>query len=238
MMQQLLNEPLYEVIVSTFEDALAAWEGGANRLEIISHYEIGGLTPSFELVREIVEHIKIPARVMLREEESFFLPDEKKRERICDVARSFQELSIDGLVFGFLRTGQNHKIEIDHGLIEQALACVPGKKATFHRAFEELSDPLAAVGELKGHPQIDCILTSGGAGSWESKVQPVEDLRQAARPEIETLVGGGTDAHVISLFLKSTGVRAFHVGRAVREEERLDGAVQADLVRALKNLLG
>lgn len=233
-----MDPMLYEVIVSTVADARAAEQGGANRLEIISHYEVGGLTPSFDLVRQIVEAVKIPARAMLREEESFFIPDEKKRERICEVARSFQELPIEGVVLGFLRLDQDRKTQIDHELVGRALACAPRLKATFHRAFEELSDPLVAIEELKRHPQIDCILTSGGPGTWESKVKPLEEGRRAAAPEIETLIGGGTDEAVVRLFLESSKIRAFHVGRAVREGERLDGAVRAELVQKVKKLLG
>ncbi len=126
---------IYEVIVCSVEDAIAAERGGAGRLEIISHYEAGGLTPSFDLVREIVEVVKIPARVMVRDEESFVITDEKKIERLCEAARSFRELPIDGFVLGFLKGDQ-----IDHELVARVLACAPELKATFHRAFEELAD--------------------------------------------------------------------------------------------------
>ncbi|MGH9841219.1 MAG: copper homeostasis protein CutC [Blastocatellia bacterium] len=123
---------IYEVIVGSVEDAIAAERGGANRLEIISHYKAGGLTPSLDLVREIVGIVKIPARVMVRDEESFVVTDEKKIERLCEAARSFQELPIDGFVLGFLKGN-----EIDHGLVARVLACAPELKATFHRAFDQ-----------------------------------------------------------------------------------------------------
>jgi copper homeostasis protein len=61
------QQPILETIVCSVEDAVAAERGGANRLEIISHYEVGGLTPSFDLVREVTSTVKIPARAMLRE---------------------------------------------------------------------------------------------------------------------------------------------------------------------------
>ncbi|MFN0086621.1 MAG: copper homeostasis protein CutC [Blastocatellia bacterium] len=222
--------PILEVIVTSIEDARAAEAGGATRLEIISHYEVGGLTPDRELVRAIVDAVKVPARVMLREEETFFLSEtphaEKKIERLCDLARSFTELPIDGLVFGFLRGGS-----IDHTTLARLLASAPRVRATFHRAFEELPDPLPAIMELKRHSQIDCILTSGGPEPWAAKLGRFEQWERAARPEIGMLVGGGTDAEAVDLFSRHTGIRAFHLGSAVREGHRLDGRVRADLVR-------
>ncbi|MBO0725182.1 MAG: hypothetical protein J2P52_06255, partial [Blastocatellia bacterium] len=89
-----IQQPILEIIVCSVEDAVAAELGGANRLEIISHYEAGGLTPSFDLVREITSTVKIPARVMLRETEPFIVTDEGEVERLCDAARAFARLSL------------------------------------------------------------------------------------------------------------------------------------------------
>ena len=61
---------LLEVIVSSVEDALEAEQGGAGRLEVVRSLEVGGLTPSLELVRQICQRVKIPLRVMLRCAES------------------------------------------------------------------------------------------------------------------------------------------------------------------------
>src|SRR5262245_64045442 len=88
------GEPILEIIVSTVEDAIAAERGGASRLEIISHYEAGGLTPSFDLVQEITSTVKIPARVMLRESQPFIVADEGEIERLCDAARAFARLPL------------------------------------------------------------------------------------------------------------------------------------------------
>jgi copper homeostasis protein len=171
---------------------------------------------------------------MLRDEETFFLAEapiaEKKIERLCDLARSFTELPIDGFVLGFLRGGS-----VDHSTVARILASAPRTRATFHRAFEELPDPLLAIAELKRHPQIDCILTSGGAAPWAEKLERFEQWERASRPEIGILVGGGTDAEAVELFTRRTSIRAFHLGRAVRDGGRLDGPVRADLVRGFSD---
>ena len=228
--------PILEVIVCTVEDAIAAERGGANRLEVISRYDVGGLTPSFDLVREITAAVKTPARVMLRESESFVVNDQGEIEKLCDKARAFADLPIDGFVLGFLR-GAPGGFQIDHDLVARVLACAPKLKATFHRAFEELPDPIGAIGELKRHPQIDCILSRGRGEAWAAEVPRFIAWERAARPEIGMLLGGGTDADAIKIFCKASPIRAFHLGRAVREEERIDGAVLEERVRELAELI-
>jgi copper homeostasis protein len=233
-----LDDHIFEVIVCSLDDAIAAQKGGANRLEIISHYEVGGLTPSLDLVREIVEVVNIPARVMVRDEEDFIVTDEKKIERLCEYLRSLQELPIDGFVLGFLKSDRPEENQIDHELVARLLACIPRVKATFHRAFEELAEPLAAIRELKRHPQIDCILTSGGPQPWAEKLSRFESWEQTGQPEIRMLIGGGMSRDAIGLFCETTELRAFHVGTVVREGGRIDGPVRAELVKELAVLIG
>ncbi|MBS1787633.1 MAG: hypothetical protein JST85_07925 [Acidobacteria bacterium] len=226
---------LLEVIVCSLEDAIAAELGGADRLEVISHYELGGLTPSVELVREIAARVKIPLRIMLRESEPFEVHDEAEIERLCHAALTFAKLGAEGFVLGFLLGGNRGNV-IDHDLLNRVLACAPNVKVTFHRAFEDLPNPLTAIVELKAHRQIDRILTSGGGDPWADKVSRFARWQQMAQPEAEILVGGGTDAEVIRL-LKPAGIREFHVGKAVRKDEKIDGVVLAERVAELKKLV-
>ncbi len=227
---------ILEIIVCSVGDAVAAEHGGANRLEIISHYEAGGLTPAFDLVREITSAVKIPARVMLRETEPFVVTGEREIGRLLDAAGDFARLPIDGFVLGFLKNTADG-LGIDHDLVARLLACAPNLKATFHRAFEELIDPLGAIAELKRHPQIDCILSRGKGEPWVAELDRFVEWERAARPEIGMLVGGGTDAEAIKIFCKSSSIRAFHIGRAVREGERIDGAVLETRVREMAGLV-
>ncbi|HEX5085252.1 MAG TPA: copper homeostasis protein CutC [Blastocatellia bacterium] len=230
------GEPILEIIVCSVEDAVAAERGGANRLEIISHYEAGGLTPSFDLVREITSKVKIPARVMLRESEPFVMTDKMEIERLRNAARAFAQLPVDGLVLGFLKEAPGG-MQIDHDLVSGTLACAPKLKATFHRAFEELPDPLGAIRELKRHPQIDCILSGNCGEEWAAMPDRFVEWERAALPEIRMLIGGGTDQNVVKIFCKATTIRAFHAGRAVRQGKKIDGLVLVERVKELAELI-
>jgi copper homeostasis protein len=230
---EIIAKPyLLEVIVCSVGDAIAAERGGADRLEVICRYDVGGLTPPVKLVREMAAAVRLPLRVMLRQTEPFEVQDEREIEALCEAAHTLAGMRVDGLVLGFLKAKW-----IDHDLVARVLACAPNLQATFHRAFEELGDPLCAIAELKHHQQIDRILTSGGSDPWPEKRERFAIWQQAARPEIEILVGGGTDAEVIKLFKPSTGIREFHVGKAVREGQRIGGDVSSERVRDLAELL-
>ncbi|QQS48769.1 MAG: copper homeostasis protein CutC [Acidobacteriota bacterium] len=236
MNEQSAPKPILEVIACSVEDAVAAEQGGADRLELISHFELGGLTPSINMIVEVLSAVSIPVRVMLRHIEDFFVADEKMRESLLATARSFDELRIDGLVFGFLKN-VNGRTEIDHRLVKDILVAAPNVRATFHRAFELLPDPLRAIAELKRHSRIDLILTSGGPDPWAEKVERYEAWEQAARPEIGILAGGGIDLEAVSILRRATSIRQYHAGTVVRRDKLLEGPVEAGRVRQLVELL-
>jgi copper homeostasis protein len=227
---------MLEVIACSVADARAAERGGADRLELVRDLDVGGLTPPPELVRDVFSAVRIPVRVMLREEESFFVQGEKKIERLCALARSLADLSVDGLVLGFL-TGPETDPQIDHELLARVLACAPGVKATFHRAFESVRDSQQAVRELKRHPQIDHILTSGHhrdlAQAWPQRIEGLAELARVAAPEITILVGGGLQREMIGLLCQKATSCEFHVGTAARVPHSIAGAVCAEQVREL-----
>jgi copper homeostasis protein len=227
------DSPILEVIACTVADAIEAEQGGATRLEVISRFDVGGLTPPFELVRQILSAVKIPVRVMLRESVSFEVTNEEERQRLCQLAGEISELEVDGLVLGFLR---NRRIDTD--LLARILPCAANLRVTFHRAFEELPKPLEAIVTLKKYPQIDCLLTSGGARDWSEKGTLLAEYQQQLRPEISILVGGGVDLRIVEWLRDTSGIRAFHIGSAARGSPDINGAVCAAKVKEFAHLLG
>lgn len=224
-----MKNAILEVIACTLEDAIEAERGGANRLEIISRFEIGGLTPAPDLVREIKSKVSLPLRVMLRESEGYEVKNETEIRRLCWAAREFAEIGVDGIVLGFM-----HGDEIDFELAKKILASVPNLKATFHHAFEETKNKFAAIEKLKKLTQIDRILSHGGSGIWAEKYALLDLYAQSAQPEIEILVGGGVDMEAIKLLRKKTSIREFHTGSAARGSGKVDKSRVEKLVSALK----
>jgi copper homeostasis protein len=56
---------LIEAYVETLDQALAAQTSGADRLELCGPGD-GGLTPTIDIVNQIVEAVSIPTHVMIR----------------------------------------------------------------------------------------------------------------------------------------------------------------------------
>src|SRR6266545_7392055 len=105
----MTQAPLLEVIVCSVEDAVAAAEGGAGRLEIVRELAYGGLTPPTDLVRDIARAVSLPLRVMVRESDGYAVRDRAEHAALCAAAKAMQALRIDGLVLGFL---DGHDVDV------------------------------------------------------------------------------------------------------------------------------
>jgi copper homeostasis protein len=217
-----------EVIACSVEDALQAERGGAHRLEVISHFEVGGLTPPLELVRQIRAAVSLPLRVMLRDNSGYGISHKAEAEALCAKARELNGMGIEGIVLGFLRAG-----EIDVELMSRLLDCAPDLKATCHHAFDETEDRLRAIDELLELKQVNRILTSGGMTSLSQQIANLAAYQKAAGPNITVLAGGGLNAAKINAIRAATNIIEFHIGRAARLPASVDGDVSADRVREI-----
>lgn len=220
--------PLLEVIACSVADAVAAQKGGASRLEIVRDLGRGGLTPPFQLVAQIKQAVDLPLRVMLRESDGYETSSADEIDRLCAAAVRFASLGVDGFVLGFLKHGQ-----VDVEGTQRVLASAPQVRATFHHAFEGASDQLNALRAIKTLPQVDRVLSSGGADEFELRVQRLGQYAKAAAPELTILAGGGVDADAILKIGRETNLLEFHVGRAARAGFQVEGCVQVSLVSEL-----
>ncbi len=223
---------LLEVIVTSLHEGTEAELGGADRLELVRSLESGGLTPSAELVRQIVTAVSIPVRVMLRENASMSAGGPREIEILRACAKTFAKLPINGLVLGFVRNGA-----LDLAMIQELLGAAPNLAVTFHRAFEHVDDPLAAIEELKQFPQIDRILTRGGAGPWRERKQRLLEWQRAAAPQIKILVGIGLRSSIFAELKQEPSLSELHVGRAARVPPVTSGVVDRARVASLKSAL-
>lgn len=224
-----MDERFLEVIACTVADAAAAERGGAHRLEAVRRLDLGGLTPDAETVREIVSKVRIPVRVMIRENANFIVANDAEFERLCESARAFEKLGVDGIVLGFVKAGEPD-IELTRKILEYA----PTLNATFHHAFEETTDKFAAIEKLKTLRQIDRILSHGGKTDRSERCETLENFAHAARPDIEIIAGGGIDLEMIEHLKRNTLIREFHTGRAARDGDTVSAKKVAALARCIE----
>ena len=142
-----------EVIVSSLGEARSAMEGGATRFEVAVDLGKGGLTPPVELVREIVEKVPVPARIMLREHGGFAMRGPQELQTLIGKARAIAKFPVDGLVFGWTRDGR-----LDMDSMRKIAAAVPGTRFTVHTAIMMTEDPVHTLASLKSLPAVDIAL--------------------------------------------------------------------------------
>jgi copper homeostasis protein len=223
-----VNAPLaLEVIATSLDDAVAAEQGGAARIELVAALDRGGLTPSLALVERVLAAVRIPVRVIVRVDEPHEVPDAAARRRLAEQARVIGQHPVDGLVFGALVDGR-----IDEALLD-AVAGAAGRPVTFHRAFEALADPLAGLDVLARHPAVDRVLCDGGTGSWTERAERLGAWSLRAGPGLLMMAGGGITADALAPLSGVSELQEVHVGRLVREPATAGGVVSADRVAAL-----
>ena len=110
---------------------------------------------------------------------------------------------------------------------------------TFHRAFDTLRDPRAAIDRLAGLPQIDRILTDGKQGSpaeRSARLAALGDRVVERGANITIIAGGGVDDEALAVFVDTGCVREVHVGGAARRDGTADGPVSDARVRRLRHI--
>ena len=217
-----------EVIATTLEDAVEAEAGSADRIELVRDLAAGGLTPPLDLVDAVLSRVRIPVRVMVRHTVSHVVGHDADRRQILSSAKALADRPVDGLVCGAVVDGS-----VDVPLVRQVVEASGGKRVTFHRAFESVRDPMAALRELNGLERVDRVLTNGGAGEWPERFARLLEWCDAGPSELQFILGGGVTLELLSTLPAIRGFTEIHVGRAVREPETDDGRVVAGKVEAV-----
>ncbi|NUW40522.1 copper homeostasis protein CutC [Nonomuraea rhodomycinica] len=201
---------LLEVIALDVRDAVAAERGGADRVEVVADMAADGLTPAPETVAAIAAECPLPQMVMLRLDATFTAGPETL-DRLRRAAKELAQAGAAGFVFGFL-DGDG---AVDLAATEALIHAVSPLPWTFHRAVDHAADVQASWRAVRLLPNLATVLTSG-APTGVADGLPVLKSRAEAGDGSIILAGGGLKApHVPALL--DYGVRAFHVGSAVRE---------------------
>lgn len=227
-----MSQCILECCVDSVESALAAKEGGADRLELCAGLIIGGISPGMALYEAVKECCSLPVRVLLRPRFGDFLYTDYEFRIIRREVELFRRAGAEGVVIGCLcEDGSLHKEQMRE-LVETA----GDMKITLHRAFDVCADPIRTY-EQAWELGIDTILTSGQEsdclaglpllkrlcglqrGQEASDGQCVnngnrhreaEDLsKKGSRPQI--MAGAGVTPDVIRKFREETDITAFHL---------------------------
>lgn len=194
-----------EVCCVSSADVREAAEGGAGRVELCENLEVGGVTPSRELLEEVMRVSPIPVNVLVRPRGGDFVFSPEEEAAMVRDIRMCKELGADGVVIGALRADAGIDVEMTARLVEEARPL----SVTFHRAFDCCRDPFAALEEIIS---IGCdrILTSGQKDSSYEGRELLARLVEAAAGRIVIMPGGGVRVSNISEIEEVTKAVEFH----------------------------
>jgi copper homeostasis protein len=194
-----------EVCVDSVESALAAQQGGADRVELCDNLLEGGTTPSAGAIAVARERLSIGLHVIIRPRGGDFCYSDVEFEVMKrDIALAGQ-LGANGVVIGLLDRDGAVDLARSRALIELARPL----SVTFHRAFDMARDPYQALEDLIGLG-VDRLLTSGQEPSVLEGLDLIADLVRRAGDRIIIMPGGGAERNIKKVVARS-GVREVHV---------------------------
>src|ERR1700752_2847756 len=113
---------LLEVIATTVADAKTAARAGAGRLELITAFGEGGLTPSVGLIEAVVAAVEIPVNVIVRPHSRSFVFDADDYAVMLRDVRAIAAAGAHGIVIGMLSAAG----EIDRDGLARAIDAADG----------------------------------------------------------------------------------------------------------------
>lgn len=208
---------ILEICVDDAAGVDAAVAGGADRIELCSALELGGLTPSAALLDHALR-AGCPVHMMIRPRAGGFVYSED------DVALMVEEIGgavargVGGVVVGALRPDG----ELDRDALGRFRDAARGAAIVLHRAIDLVPDPVAAVGEAIALG-YDKILSSGGAPTAVEGMTTLAAMVAAAGERLSLIAGSGISPDNVARIVAGTGVREVH-GSASRPRPEPDAA--------------
>lgn len=202
-----------EACVETIEEAIIAEKRGAGRIELCSDLANDGLTPSFELTQKTCSTLKIPVMVMIRPRAGNFVCSDNEISQMKLHIDMAKKAGAYGVVFGLL-TSEN-KIDVPNTQIMAEYA--KPLPVTFHKAIDELENPVEGVRELLKIKNIKRILTSGGKPTAKEGQETIREMIKVAEEKIHILVAGKVLDSNVEEIQKITGAQELHGRRIVGE---------------------
>jgi copper homeostasis protein len=207
---------ILEIACFNVESALIAAKAGAQRVEFCTDFSTGGLTPSLEDTKKILELVNIPVFIMIRPRPGTYVFTDAEFLHFTGWIPKFKAIGVHGFVFGLLNDDCTINTKKSTELVKLAspLPC------TFHRAFDTGPDLSKSLEDV-----IACgfkrLLTSGGAGNAIDNIPSLVKLAKQAGDRLLILPGGGVRSSNIET-LKSIKTNEFHTSAITKGGEIAD----------------
>jgi copper homeostasis protein len=199
--------PALEIAVTSPVGAAVALAGGADRVELCSALELGGLTPSQGLVEAAVA-TGLPVHVLVRCRPGGFVHDPDEIDLMVRELVAVLRSGASGVVVGALRPDRTLDTDALARFVDAARSGHPGAEVTLHRAIDHAADPVAAAAGT-ADLGFTRVLTSGGAPTALAGAATISRMVAAAGP-VQVMAGAGVTPADVPVLL-ATGAAAVHL---------------------------
>ncbi len=222
---------MLEIIGMCVEDAKAIEFCGGNRIELVSALTEGGLTPGYATIEKVVNSVKIPVNVMVRNHAKSFTYSDYDIEVMKKDIEIIKSLGANGIVLGMLDKFNN----IDEENLKELLDIAEGLDVTFHKAIDE-TNVKESINVLNKYDKITNILTSGGLGNIADNTDNIKYMLNNSN-NINILLGGGLTFDNIESIRNITNATDFHFGTAVRVDKSPFGDIDENKLTSLVKII-
>lgn len=195
---------LVEVCANSVESAINAERAGADRIELCSELAVGGITPSYGLLKTVKERISIPIHVLIRPRSGDFTYSDVEFKVMLEDIALCRKMGVEGIVSGVLHTD----FTLDVARTAALMKAAQGMKFTFHRAFDWVKNPKKTM-ETLADLKVDYVLTSGQGKSALEGMDLLRDLKRLF-PNVAIIPGSGINEGNVRSFLEA-GFEAIHL---------------------------
>ncbi|MDX9704639.1 MAG: copper homeostasis protein CutC [Weeksellaceae bacterium] len=189
---------LVEICTSSLHSLLNAERAGAHRAEFCSELAVGGITPSYGLLKEAIERTSLPLFVLIRPRSGNFVYSDFEFETMKTDIEICKKMGYKGIVSGVLTLDNR----IDKERTKELIEISKPLEFTFHRAFDLTNDAFQSLEELI-ELGVSRILTSGQASSAEKGLNLLIQLKKLTGNKLTILPGGGITPENVHLFKKN-----------------------------------
>lgn len=207
---------LLEIACNSAMSAVAAQQGGANRVELFENLEQGGTTPSSGSIAVARDYLQIPLFVLIRPRPGDFHYDALETELMLRDIAHCRQLGCDGVVIGALTADA----EIDMPLCRELVSAAGPMDITFHRAFDAACDLPTALEQIVDLG-IKRILSSGGHASAAEGSAVLASLAEQAGARLALMAGAGLNALNIVDVARQTGCLQLHASAKARKRSAM-----------------
>ncbi len=207
-----MNQILLEVCIESVDDAATAVAAGADRLELNAALCLAGLTPSLGLLQEVRSRIgsAVPIVAMLRPRGGNFCYSDSEFSTMRRDADLLLANGAGGIAFGILDANRRIDRRRSLLLVQQVLGHPAANEGVvFHRAFDYVADPLAALDTLIALG-VRRVLTSGQRPTALQGAEEIARYIQHAGDRIEILPAAGIGPENVRELLLRSGCRQVH----------------------------